>query len=89
MARSLDARLARLEAHEHDRQAQMLAATAAQYGVTRDELLEEARVFFALPLAAQLATIDQYEADLRAEGFTDADLAHMRATLTRYYRPMD
>jgi hypothetical protein len=74
MARSLDGRLARLE---------------AQHAASQRTILEEARTFFRLPLAGQLAEIDQAEADLRQAGFTDADLAHVRATLTRYYRPMD
>jgi hypothetical protein len=89
MARSLDARLARLEADLHRHRLRLIAATAAQYGLTRDALLEEARAFFALPLAEQLAEVDRAEADLRREGFSDADLAHIRETLTRDYRPMD
>ena len=89
MARSLEARLARLEAYTYDRRMRTIDATAAQYGITSDDLIEEARVFFALSLAEQLADIDQHEAILCAEGFTNADLADMRQTLTRYYRPMD
>jgi hypothetical protein len=74
MARFLDGRLDRLE---------------AQHAASQRTILEEARAFFRLPLAGQLAEIDQADAELRQAGFTDADLAHVRATLTRYYRPMD
>jgi hypothetical protein len=93
MARSIDARLARLQArldaHERTRQMRSLTAAAAPYGLTANDLLDEARRVFALPLAEQLATIDEHADLLRAEGLTDADLAHIRETLTRYYRPMD
>jgi hypothetical protein len=66
-----------------------LTATAARYGLTADDLRDEAHRFFALPLAAQLAEVDQHEAELCREGFTDTDLAHVRGVLTRYDRPMD
>jgi hypothetical protein len=74
MARSLDGRLARLE---------------AQHAAYARAVLEAARAFFRLSLAAQLAEVHQAEADLRRAGFTDKDLTDMRQTLIRYYRPMD
>ena len=89
MARSIDARVARLEVDMQRRQRRHLTATAAQYGVTVDDLLDEARRMLALPLVEQLAEIDE-QADLfRANGLTDADLQHIKQTLTAYYRPMD
>jgi hypothetical protein len=89
MARSLDARLARLEAHERTRCERIITRMKHTHGITEADILDEARTFFALPLAEQLATIDQHAAILQAEGLTDADLGHIRATLIRDYQPMD
>jgi hypothetical protein len=88
MAR-FDARLARLEAHERTRCQRIVQRMEQQYRVTEADILDEARTFFALPLAEQLATIDQHAAILRSEGLTNADLRHIRATLIRDYQPMD
>jgi hypothetical protein len=60
-----------------------------QTRLERAELMAEARRFFALPLATQLAEMESIAPELRAEGFTDADLADMRAALIRYYRPLE
>jgi hypothetical protein len=89
MARSLDARLSRLEAHERTRCERIVMRMKQQYGVTEVDILAEAQRLFALSLPEQLATIDEHAAILRAEGLTAADLTHIRETLTRYYRPMD
>jgi hypothetical protein len=89
MARSIDARLARLEAHERTRCERIVQRMKQTHGVTAADMLNEARRVFALSLAEQLAEIDEHADLLRAEGLTHADLAHIRETLTRYYRPMD
>jgi hypothetical protein len=89
MARSLDARLARLEAHERTRCERIITRMKHTHEITEADMLNEARRVFALPLAEQLAEIDQHADLLRAKGLTDADLGHIRETLTRYYRPMD
>jgi len=57
-----------------------------------DELadaLEAGRWFFALPLPEQLGEIEAHTSLLHDNGFTDADLEDMRATLIQHYRPMD
>jgi hypothetical protein len=59
-----------------------LAATAAEFACSVDDLLDEAHDFFALPLAAQLA-----EVDTLAEHFTAAELAGIKTTLIREYQP--
>jgi hypothetical protein len=89
MARSIDARLAHLEAHERTRCERIVQRMKQTHGVTEADILDEAQRLFALPLAEQLATIDEHAAILQAEGLTAADLRHIRYTLTRYYRPMD
>jgi hypothetical protein len=61
----------------------LLATAGAPYGVSADELLAEARQFFALPLAAQLA-----ELDTLTDEFSGEELDAMRAILIREYRPM-
>jgi hypothetical protein len=82
---ALERRLVRCE-EAHIRQ--LAAQAGAPYGVSADGLLEEARQFFVLPLAEQLAAMASITPELRCEGFTDADLADMRETLIRYDRPM-
>jgi hypothetical protein len=77
-------RLRRLEAH---RQRQQLTAMAAEVGLTVAELLEEAGLFFALPLEEQLAKVDEIAEELRAEGMSADDLDDLKATLTREYQP--
>jgi hypothetical protein len=51
---NLQRRMDALEAAQARRQYRMIAATAAEYGLSADELMEEAHEFFALPLAEQL-----------------------------------
>ena len=59
-----------------------LANAGAPYGVSADELLEEARRFFALPLAGQLAELDTV-----TDAFSGEELDAIRAILIREYRP--
>jgi hypothetical protein len=61
----------------------------AQARLHRCELLDEARAFFALPLAEQLAEIEAITPELQAQGFTAADCAHLRQTLIQHYRPLE
>lgn len=86
---NLQRRMDALEAAQARRQYRMIAATAAEYGLSADELMEEAHEFFALPLAEQLAEVDRIEAELRSAGFSTEDLADIKATLIREYRPVD
>ena len=86
---NLQRRMDALEAAQARRQYRMIAATAAEYGLSADELLEEAHDFLALPLAEQLAEVDRIEAELRSAGFSTEDLADIKATLIREYRPVD
>jgi hypothetical protein len=76
-------RLRRLEAGRRRRE---IAATAAQYGLTYEQLIEEAEMFFAQPLDAQLAQVDEIAAELQAEGMTMDDIDGIKADLVRYYR---
>jgi hypothetical protein len=78
----------RLRALEHARLRRSLTEAGQPYGLSADDLLDEARQFFALPLAAQLAEIESIMPQLRQQGFTDTDLVDMRALLIREYRPM-
>jgi hypothetical protein len=77
-------RLRRLEAQ---RQRREIAAMAAEHGLTADELLEEAELFFALPLDEQLAQVDAIAAELQAEGFSWDDVEEIKSTLVQHYRP--
>ena len=86
---NLQRRMDALEAAQARRQYRMIAATAAEYGLSADELMEEAHEFLALPLAEQLAEVDRIEAELRSAGFSTEDLADIKATLIREYRPVD
>jgi hypothetical protein len=80
----LKARLNRLAA---EYQRRMIAATAAEHGLTYAEFMEEAEEFFSLPLAEQLAKVDAIAAELQAEGLSWDDIDDMKATLIREYRP--
>jgi hypothetical protein len=82
---SLKTRLDRLQSHYQRR---TITAIAAKYGLSVDELLEEAEEFFALPLAEQLARIDAIDAELRREGMSWDNVADIKATLIREYRPI-
>ncbi len=88
MAR-FEARLARLEAHEHTRCQRIVQRMKRTHGITEADMLAEARRMWALPLAEQLAEIDAHAALFRAEGLTNADPASIRETLTQHYRPLD
>jgi hypothetical protein len=77
----------RLKACELAHMRRLAAESGAPYGLTAEEILDEARRFFALPLSEQLAEVQAHTPMLRGHGFTDADLAHVRETLIRHYRP--
>jgi hypothetical protein len=80
----------RLRALEVQSLRRLAADSGAPYGFTVDDILDEARQFFGLSLDAQLAEVDALAEELRTRaGVTDADLAHVRETLTRHDRPMD
>jgi hypothetical protein len=82
MARSLNARIAALEALEGQRLRRMVAQTAAEFGIDPDELIEEARAFFRLSLDAQLAEVDRLAGHMPA-----IDIDAIKTTLAREYRP--
>jgi hypothetical protein len=85
---SLKHRLDAIEAARARRQRRMMAATAAEYGLSVDEFLEEAEAFFTLPLAEQLAQVDDIDAELRRQGMSMNNVADIKATLIREYRPI-
>jgi hypothetical protein len=89
---SLERRLSRLEEAqalaEAQRIRQMYATTAAEHGLTVEEFMEEAECFLSQSLEDQLAEIDRIAAALEAEGMTWDDVADIKATLTREYRPL-
>jgi len=84
---SLQRHLNTIQTARARRQRQEIAAMAAEHGLTYDEFMEEAEVFFALSLEDQLAKVDAVAAELRAEGLSMDDLDELKATLTREYRP--
>jgi hypothetical protein len=69
-------------------QRRMIAIMAAEQGLTYDELLEEAQLFFSLPLVEQLAKIDDIHEELCREGMSMEDITDMKAMLIREYRPI-
>jgi hypothetical protein len=69
-------------------QRRMIATMAAEQGLTYDELLEEAREFFRLPLVEQLAKIDDIQQELCREGMSMDHIDDMKAMLIREYRPI-
>jgi hypothetical protein len=85
---SLKHRLDAIEAARARRQRRMMAATAAEYGLSVDEFLEEAEAFFTLPLVEQLAQVDDIDAELRRQGMSMNNVADIKATLIREYRPI-
>jgi hypothetical protein len=88
MARSLEARLTRLEHAAAERQMRRIyAVAAAEMGVDPEELRQECEAFLALPLAEQLAEVDRLEAALRAEGQTMPEVDEIKATLIRECKP--
>ena len=58
----------------------VLEDLARQHGLTVEEIVEEVRAFEALPLPAQLANIDEHQAELRADGI---DVQRLKADLIR------
>jgi hypothetical protein len=80
-------RLDAIEAAEARRYRAMVAAIAAEYGLTYDELTKGAEAFFNLPLPKQLAEVDRIADALRAEGMSMDDVEEIKADLTRYYQP--
>jgi hypothetical protein len=66
----------------------MIQRTAAEYGLTYDEFMEEAEAFFRVPLAEQLAEVDRIAAELQAHGMSMDDVAEIKATLTTHDRPI-
>jgi hypothetical protein len=85
---SSNTRLNRLERLEAEHRRRTITAMAVEQGLTYEELMEEAKVFFALPLAAQLDKVDAIAAELQAEGMTMDDIAGIKATLVQEYRPL-
>lgn len=73
----------RIHACEHTFIRRLAAEAGAPYGVTADDLLEEARRFFALSLAEQLA-----ELGTLTDEFSGEALDAMRTILIREYQPM-
>ena len=65
MAKSLDARLARLERTYPQR---LYARLARELGLTVDELLQEAEQFLSQPLEVQLAEVEAIAAAMAAQG---------------------
>jgi hypothetical protein len=82
---SLKTRLDRLQA---EYQRHTITALAAEQGLTYAELLEEAERFLSQSLEEQLAEIDGLAEALQAEGMTWDDVAEIKATLRREYRPV-
>jgi hypothetical protein len=86
---AIERRLARLEAAEARRRWRVeVTAIAAEFGQSYAEFMEEAETFFRLPLAEQLAEVDQIQRELQAEGMTMDDIDEIKATLTTHDRPM-
>jgi hypothetical protein len=65
----------------------MIQCTAAEYGITYADFMEEAEAFFAMSLDAQLAEVDRITAELQAHGMTMDNIDDIKATLIREYRP--
>ena len=85
MARSLEARLAHLEARAIYREQQALyASIASEFGLSVAELLAEAHAFLAQPLETQLAEVGAMTAEFEADGL---NIAEVKAALARGYRP--
>jgi hypothetical protein len=94
MAKSIETRLARLEAEvgRSDIYTAALeaiwelerATSRAAAGLTADDLIDEAQLFLAQPLAAQLAEVDTLTEAHATEGL---DVGAIKATLIREYRP--
>jgi hypothetical protein len=59
----------------------LLTEAGAPYGLSADEIMDEATRYFALSLAAQLAELDS-----QTDEFSGEELATMRALLIREYR---
>jgi hypothetical protein len=76
----------RLRRLEVTRQRREIAAIAAEVGLTVDELLEEAELFFRMSLEEQLAEVDKIAGELRAEGLSMDDVAEIKATLVQHDR---
>jgi hypothetical protein len=86
---NLKHRLDAIEAARAGRQPRMIAAMAAEYGLSVDEFLEEAEALFNRPLAEPLAQVDGLEAELHRAGLSAEDMAGINETLARYYQPTD
>jgi hypothetical protein len=84
MAKSLDARLTRLEAAARQR---LYRKIAAEMGVSVEAMLAEAEQFLSQPLEAQLAEVDAIYAEMEAQGVPWLEYENIKATLTREYRP--
>jgi hypothetical protein len=83
---SLKRRLDAIEVARARRKRRIIAATAAAYGLSVAEFLEEAEAFFTLPLAEQLAQVDEINAEIRRQGLSMDAIADINATLIREYR---
>jgi hypothetical protein len=74
-------------AHLEDRYRRRLyVRLAREFGLTVEELLQEAEQFLSQPLAAQLAEVDRLAAESEARGEPWPEAADVRATLIREYR---
>ena len=81
----INRRVARAEARA---QRAMIQRTAAEYGLSYADFMEEAEAFFAMSLDAQLAEVDRIAAELQAHGMSMDDVAEIKATLTTHDRPI-
>jgi hypothetical protein len=84
MAKSLDARLARLERAYQQR---LYARIARELGLTVEALLQEAEQFLSQPLADQLAEVDRLATACEAQGEPWTEYEGIKATLIREYKP--
>jgi hypothetical protein len=87
MAKSFDARLARLEeAVQEQRMRRLYRDISAEYGIDPDELLKEAEQFLSMPLAEQLAEVDRLVAGSEAHGEPWLEAGDIKQTLIREHR---
>jgi hypothetical protein len=86
--RDVSKRIARLEAARHEALLMAEAREVAEAsGQTLDQFLVDCDRFYALPLAEQLAWVDEVTDDLADEGFPTEPMAEIRAFLLRRPRP--
>jgi hypothetical protein len=87
MARSLDARLARLEQAVEARDTRRLyARIASEFHMDPDELQRESEAFLSQPLPVKLREIDQLYAESLAENVPWDDYAWVQQTIIEWHR---